>query len=324
MVQGVSFRRLLDASGVWSKLSPSQKEFSRSTAQHHSTCKPSSIFTHITSSPPHIYHSQALPCMGYSVVLFFALQVLVQVAVLEGHEQMVSDLDWAPKADQILSCSYDRNAFVWTRSQTSAATATPKAPPSGAAAGLQSPGAGIQRLRAASPGSSLGAGARALRPGHSTGDNCVSSSLTSVWEKQMVITRLTKGALCVRWSPSETKVRFAPATPTNTDTFITIIVIITNTAKANQTLGPASSLRSFPVWQLCRWCCQAPAGSSVMECLQAHPPVLCPWANEHHIQAIGLPRPLSGIHSYRDFLTARQHYLSRQLQLFQPPTPPQL
>ncbi|EFJ50519.1 actin-related protein ArpC1, partial [Volvox carteri f. nagariensis] len=73
-----------------------------------------------------------------------------KVAVLKGHEQLVSGLHWAPGSDQILSCSYDRNAFGGRVSGPPAAAQGP-------------------------------------------------------WEKQMVITRLTKGALCVRWSPSETK-----------------------------------------------------------------------------------------------------------------------
>ncbi|GLC43567.1 hypothetical protein PLESTM_001487300 [Pleodorina starrii] len=124
-----------------------------------------------------------------------------KVAVLEGHHQMVSGLDWAPKADQILSCSHDRNAFVWMRTK-GAAPLKPVAA-SVAAATLQSPGpSGVQRFRAASPAPGrAGRSAPAPEPASTSGLDAASAG----WEKQMVITRLTKGALCVRWSPSEAK-----------------------------------------------------------------------------------------------------------------------
>lgn len=95
----------------------------------------------------------------------------VQVATLEGHQQSVSGLDWSRQGDQILSCSHDRNAFVWSRGN-----------------GTSKAGAG------ASGGGGGGGGSGGGGGGGS-------------WEKQMVITRLTKGALCVKWSPSEAKVR---------------------------------------------------------------------------------------------------------------------
>lgn len=34
--------------------------------------------------------------------------------VLQGHDQIVTGLDWAPETNRILSCSQDRNAYVWT------------------------------------------------------------------------------------------------------------------------------------------------------------------------------------------------------------------
>lgn len=33
---------------------------------------------------------------------------------LLGHDLVVSALDWSPVHDKIVSCSHDRNAFVWT------------------------------------------------------------------------------------------------------------------------------------------------------------------------------------------------------------------
>ena len=32
------------------------------------------------------------------------------------HDALVTDIDWAPNTDRILSCSQDRNAYVWNKS----------------------------------------------------------------------------------------------------------------------------------------------------------------------------------------------------------------
>ncbi|CAH8491508.1 unnamed protein product [Dicrocoelium dendriticum] len=37
--------------------------------------------------------------------------------VLKEHSALVTGLDWAPKTDKIVSCSTDRNAYVWTKSE---------------------------------------------------------------------------------------------------------------------------------------------------------------------------------------------------------------
>jgi len=34
--------------------------------------------------------------------------------VLKEHDQVVTGIDWAPKSNKIVSCSHDRNAYVWT------------------------------------------------------------------------------------------------------------------------------------------------------------------------------------------------------------------
>lgn len=83
---------------------------------------------------------------------------------LHGHDLIVSGLDWAKGSGLLLSCSHDRNAFVWTPRK-----------PSGS-----------------SP-------ARAVPSGSSSG------SSGSAWDPQMVITKLTKAALCAAWSPHEAK-----------------------------------------------------------------------------------------------------------------------
>ncbi len=41
----------------------------------------------------------------------------VQEAVLQEHDQVVTGLDWAPKTNRLVSCSQDRNAYVWTFEQ---------------------------------------------------------------------------------------------------------------------------------------------------------------------------------------------------------------
>lgn len=65
-------------------------------------------------------------------------------AELLAHEQLVAALDWAPSSGLLVSCSYDRNAFVWQK-------------------------------------------------------------LASGWERQLVIARLARAALCVAWCRNETK-----------------------------------------------------------------------------------------------------------------------
>lgn len=35
--------------------------------------------------------------------------------VLKGHTANVMGVDWAPKSNRIVSCSADRNAYVWTQ-----------------------------------------------------------------------------------------------------------------------------------------------------------------------------------------------------------------
>lgn len=40
----------------------------------------------------------------------------VQEHVLQGHDQLVTCLAWAPQTNRILSCSHDRNAYVWSLS----------------------------------------------------------------------------------------------------------------------------------------------------------------------------------------------------------------
>ncbi len=41
-----------------------------------------------------------------------------ETAVLEQHDLRVSGLDWAPKSNRIVTCSADRNAYVWVQGKT--------------------------------------------------------------------------------------------------------------------------------------------------------------------------------------------------------------
>ncbi len=41
----------------------------------------------------------------------------VREAILKEHDQTVLGLDWAPKTDRIVSCSQDRNAYVWSQAE---------------------------------------------------------------------------------------------------------------------------------------------------------------------------------------------------------------
>ncbi len=34
--------------------------------------------------------------------------------MLKEHDQLISAIDWAPESNRIVSCSHDRNAYVWT------------------------------------------------------------------------------------------------------------------------------------------------------------------------------------------------------------------
>jgi len=33
---------------------------------------------------------------------------------LQEHDQLVTGIDWSPKTNRIVTCSQDRNAYVWT------------------------------------------------------------------------------------------------------------------------------------------------------------------------------------------------------------------
>jgi actin related protein 2/3 complex subunit 1A/1B len=48
-------------------------------------------------------------------IVKFAEGTLSPIEVLRAHEQKVTGIDWAPNSNRIVSCSEDRNAYVWTR-----------------------------------------------------------------------------------------------------------------------------------------------------------------------------------------------------------------
>lgn len=55
------------------------------------------------NSEVHIYKASASP-----------EAVWERVYVLEKHEQLVTGIDWAPKSNRIVTCSHDRNSYVWS------------------------------------------------------------------------------------------------------------------------------------------------------------------------------------------------------------------
>ena len=73
-----------------------------------------------------------------------AVGKLKLVATLREHDQAVSFLDWCPKRDLLLSCSHDRNCYVWSRSGPAGDGAA-----AGGGAGAWSPSLVVLRLNRA-------------------------------------------------------------------------------------------------------------------------------------------------------------------------------
>ena len=42
-----------------------------------------------------------------------------QTAILDQHDLRVTGIDWAPKTNRIVTCSADRNAYVWNLEEVS-------------------------------------------------------------------------------------------------------------------------------------------------------------------------------------------------------------
>lgn len=82
--------------------------------------------------------------------------------VFSGHEQTVSGLDWAPSehGERLVSCSYDRNSYVWTK----------KNDPS-------------------------------------------NNNDIQTWQPELVITKLTRAGLCVKWSNNGLKFAIGSGEP---------------------------------------------------------------------------------------------------------------
>jgi actin related protein 2/3 complex subunit 1A/1B len=75
---------------------------------------------------------------------------------LNEHDQLVSALDWAPTSNRLVSCSHDRNSYVWTHTEDGAT------PPAGCAG-------------------------------------------TGTWKPTLVLLRINRAAVAVKWSPKENK-----------------------------------------------------------------------------------------------------------------------
>lgn len=56
-------------------------------------------------------------CPNSHEVLIYALAggAWTLAATLAEHDKLVTSVDWAPNTDRLVTCSQDRNAYVWTR-----------------------------------------------------------------------------------------------------------------------------------------------------------------------------------------------------------------
>lgn len=110
-----------------------------------------------------------------------------------GHEHPVSALDWDHPDFQLVSCGHDRNAYVWTHSGFPANAKLF----STASKGSSSNG---------SSGSSNGSSDRSTAAHMSDlGYSACGGEGGEGWYKQMVLTRLKRACLAVRWSPCKVR-----------------------------------------------------------------------------------------------------------------------
>lgn len=61
-------------------------------------------------------------CENSNEVKIYDTRTWALVATLAEHDKLVTAIDWAPRSNRIVTCSQDRNAYVWTpddQSQTS-------------------------------------------------------------------------------------------------------------------------------------------------------------------------------------------------------------
>ena len=57
------------------------------------------------------------PCSKEIIIAAFDGTKFTTEAVLKEHDARVTGLDWAPESNRIVSCSEDRNAYVWTQNE---------------------------------------------------------------------------------------------------------------------------------------------------------------------------------------------------------------
>lgn len=53
-------------------------------------------------------------CANSNQVVIYDTRTWAQIAVLHEHDKLVTCVDWAPRTNRIVTCSQDRNAYVWT------------------------------------------------------------------------------------------------------------------------------------------------------------------------------------------------------------------
>lgn len=110
-----------------------------------------------------------------------------QVQVLKGHDQLVSGLDWHGD-DCLLSCSHDRNAYVWRRS----------------GGGQLKPELVITKLSRSCLCCQWSPGGKKIAIGSGEGSVCVASwdGTRELWAPRTIKGKHTSSVTAVAWHPS--------------------------------------------------------------------------------------------------------------------------
>jgi actin related protein 2/3 complex subunit 1A/1B len=92
--------------------------------------------------------TQVVVCENSNEAAIYDAKSYEKLHALAEHDKLITSVDWAPRSNRIVTCSQDRNAYVWNQAQDGS------------------------------------------------------------WKPTLVLLRLNRSATCVKWSPTETKVRF--------------------------------------------------------------------------------------------------------------------
>ena len=95
------------------------------------------------------------------------------IATLLEHDQPVSYLDWCPRRNLLLSCSHDRNCYVWSRGGAAATTG--------------------------------GGGGQQQQHQNTAASDGEAKERSGGWSPSLVVLRLNRAVTCGSWAPSEQK-----------------------------------------------------------------------------------------------------------------------